>query len=90
MNKQWKSERSRIEHADDAKITFTIALHGQRAWEMQLEDKDHQHSISHGWATDNSRDWDDTIAPVLRRLFVEGRFGFATKRAEINPKWRAA
>jgi hypothetical protein len=23
MNKQWESERSRIEHADDAKITFT-------------------------------------------------------------------
>jgi hypothetical protein len=33
MNKQWESERSRIEHAADARITFTIALHGEHAWE---------------------------------------------------------
>ena len=50
MNKQWESERSRIEHADDARITFTIALHGEHAWEMLLEDSDRYHSISHGWA----------------------------------------
>jgi hypothetical protein len=39
MNKQWESERSRIEHADDARISFTIALHGEHAWEMLLEDR---------------------------------------------------
>ena len=38
MNKQWESERSRIEHAADARITFTVALHGEHAWEMVLED----------------------------------------------------
>jgi hypothetical protein len=43
MNKQWESERSRIEHADDAKITFTIALHGTHAWEMLVEDSLPQH-----------------------------------------------
>jgi len=79
MNKQWESERSRIEHADDAKITFTIALHGTHAWEMLVEDSHRYHSINHGWATDSSHDWEDTIAPVLRPLFVKGRSGFATK-----------
>ena len=49
MNKQWETERSRIEHADDARITFTIALHGEHAWEMLLEDSHRYHSISHGW-----------------------------------------
>jgi hypothetical protein len=79
MNKQWESERSRIEHADDARITFTIALHGEHAWEMLLEDRDHCHSISHGWATENPHDWEEAIAPVLRRLFANGRLGLATK-----------
>src|SRR5262249_62319503 len=73
MNKQWESERSRVEHADDARITFTIALHGKHAWEMLLEDSHRYHGISHGWATDNSHDWEEVIAPVLRRLFVNGR-----------------
>jgi hypothetical protein len=79
MNKQWESERSRIEHADDAKITFTIALHGKHAWEMALEDSHRYHSISHGWATDNPQDWEEAIAPLLRRLFVKGHLGLATK-----------
>ena len=79
MNKQWESERSRIEHADDARITFTIALHGEHAWEMLLEDRDHYHSISHGWATENPHDWEEAIAPVLRRLFASGRLALATK-----------
>jgi hypothetical protein len=79
MNKQWESERSRIEHADDAKITFTIALHGEHAWEMRVEDSHRNHSINHGWATDRPHDWEDTIAPVLRPLFVKGRSGFATQ-----------
>jgi len=79
MNKQWETERLRIEHADDARITFTIALHGEHAWEMLLEDGGRHHSISHGWATDNPHDWDEAIAPVLRRLFVNGRSGLATK-----------
>jgi hypothetical protein len=79
MNKQWEPERSRIEHAEDAKITFTIALHGKHAWEMLLEDTNNFHGISHGWATDNPHDWEAIIAPALRRLFVDGRLGLATK-----------
>ena len=53
MNKQWEPERSRVEHANDARITLTIALHGDHAWEMLLEDSNSYHSISHGWASDN-------------------------------------
>ena len=79
MNKQWELERSRIEHADDAKITFTIALHGEHAWEILVEDSHRYHSISHGWATDGAHDWEEAIAPMLRPLFVKGRSGFATK-----------
>ena len=79
MSKQSASERWRIERADDAKITFTIALHDKRAWEMLMEDRDRCHSIGHGWATENPSDWEDTIEPVLSRLFVKGRSGFATK-----------
>ncbi|MGC1698317.1 MAG: hypothetical protein WA796_06275 [Pseudolabrys sp.] len=79
MTKQWESERSRIERADDARITFTIALHGKHAWEMLLEDRDCYNSISHGWASDNPHDWEEAIAPVLRRLFLNGRLGLATK-----------
>jgi hypothetical protein len=85
MNKQWESERSRIEHADDARITFTIALHGKHAWEMVVEDSHRYHSISHGWATDNPHVWEDAIAPLLRRLFVDGRLGFATKVPMYDP-----
>jgi hypothetical protein len=79
MNKQSESERSRIEHADDARVTFTIALHGKHAWEMLLQDSHRYHSISHGWATDNPQDWENAIGPVLRRLFVDGRLGVVTK-----------
>ena len=85
MNKQWESERSRIEHADDARITFTIALNGEHAWEMLLEDSHRYHSISHGWAIENPRDWEEAIAPVLRRLFVNGRLGLATKVPMYDP-----
>jgi len=79
MNKQWEPERSRIEHADDARITLTIALHGKQAWEMLLEDSHRYHSIGHGWATENPQDWEDAIVLLLRRLFVSGRLGVATK-----------
>jgi len=72
MNKQWEPERSRIEHANDARITLTIALHGDHAWEMLLEASKNYHSVSHGWATDNPQDWEDIIAPALRRLFLDG------------------
>ena len=34
MYKQYEEEQWRIERADGAKITFTIALHGEHAWEM--------------------------------------------------------
>jgi hypothetical protein len=71
MHKQHEGERSRIEHADDAKITLTIALHGKHAWEMLLEDSRRYHSISHGWATDDPHNWEDTIAPVLRQFFLK-------------------
>jgi len=79
MNKHWESEGWRIERADDAKLTFTIALHDKRAWKMLLEDRNRYHSISYGWATDNPSDWEDSIEPVLSRLFVKGLSGFATK-----------
>jgi hypothetical protein len=79
MNKQWEKEAWRIEQADDAMITFTIALHGKRAWEMLLEDRDRYHSIGHGWATDCPREWEEAIALALRRLFVNGRLDFAAK-----------
>ena len=79
MNKIWEKEAWRIEHEEDATITFTIALHGKRAWEILLEDRDRYHSICHGWATDSPRDWEEAIAPALRRLFVSGRLDFATK-----------
>jgi hypothetical protein len=84
MNKQWESERSRIEHADDARITLTIALHGEHAWEMVLEDRDRYHSISHGWAIENPHACEDAIA-LLRRLFVNGRLGFAAKIPACDP-----
>ena len=71
MHKQYEDEPRRIEHAGDATITFTIALHGPHAWEMVLEDSRCYHSISHGWATDDPHDWDDAIAPLLRRFFVK-------------------
>src|SRR5215470_12954912 len=73
MHKQWEEEPWRIEQADDAKMTFTIALHGKHAWEMLLEDGRRYHSVNHGWATDNQRDWEDVIAPVLRQFFAKGR-----------------
>jgi hypothetical protein len=69
MHKQYEDEPRRIEHADDATITFTIALHGPHAWEMVLEDSCRYHSISHGWATDDPHGWEDAIAPVLRQFF---------------------
>jgi len=70
MHKQYEDEPSRIEHADDATITLTIALHGPHAWEIRLEDGRRYHSISHGWATDDPDDWEETIAPVLGQFFV--------------------
>jgi hypothetical protein len=33
MNKIWEKEACRIEHEEDATITFSIALHGKHAWE---------------------------------------------------------
>ena len=72
MDKQWEPERSRIECVEDARITFTITLNGEHAWEMLLEDGHRYHSINHGWAAENPHDWEEAIAPVLRRLFVNG------------------
>jgi len=36
-----------LELADDARITFTIVLHGKHGWEMLVEDS-HRYR-SHGW-----------------------------------------
>ena len=85
MNKQWEKEAWCIEHEANARITLTIALHGKHAWEMLLEDSDRYHSIGHGWATDNPHEWEAAIAPMLRRLFVDGRLGFATKVPAYDP-----
>ena len=71
MYKQYEEEPSRIEHEDDATITFTIALHSPHVWEILLEDSRRYHSISHGWATDDPHDWEDAIAPLRRRFFVK-------------------
>jgi hypothetical protein len=71
IHKQYEEEPRRIEHEDDATIIFTIALHGPHAWEILLEDSRRYHSISHGWATDGPHDWEDAIAPLLRRFFVK-------------------
>jgi len=70
MHKRYELEQSRID-ADNATITFTIALRGPHAWVMQMEDSHRYHSISHGWATENPHDWENTILPVLRQFFVK-------------------
>ena len=85
MNKHWEKEACRIEQEANARITFTIALHGKHAWEMLLEDGDRYHSIGHGWALDNPHEWEAAIAPMLRQLFVDGRLGFATKVPVHHP-----
>ena len=84
MTKQWEPEGSRIGHAEDAKITFTIALHGDHAWEMLLEDSNSYHSIGHGWATDNPQNWEAIIAPALRRLFVDGPFAARDEGSRVR------
>src|SRR6516225_8910741 len=69
MSKRYEEEQWRIEHADNATITFTIALHDPHSWEMRMEDSRRYHSISHGWATENRHAWENTIAPVLHQFF---------------------
>ena len=85
MYKQWEEEQWRIDMADDAKITFSIALRGKHAWEMQVEDSRRYHSISHGWATDNPHDWENTIVPVLRPLFPKIPLRLATNVPIYDP-----
>lgn len=69
MCKRYEEEQCRIEQADNATITFTIALRGPHAWEMRIEDSRRYHSLSHGWATESPHAWENTIAPVLRQFF---------------------
>ena len=69
MSKRYEEEQLRIERAENAIITFTIALHGPHAWEMRMEDSNRYHSISHGWATEKPHAWENAIAPVLRQFF---------------------
>ena len=58
MHKRYEEEQWRIEHADNAIITFKIALHGPHAWEMRMEDGGRYHSISHGWAAEDPHAWE--------------------------------
>jgi hypothetical protein len=69
MSKRYEDEQWRIEQADNATITFTIALHGLHSWEMRVENSRRYHSISHGWAAEKPHAWENTIAPVLRQFF---------------------
>ena len=79
MNKHWEKEAWRIEHEADARITFTIALHGKHAWEMLLEDSDRYHSIGHGWATDNPHEWEAAIAAGASWTLHRWSFGVCDK-----------
>src|SRR5215472_10949819 len=81
MHKQYEDEPRRIEHADDATITFTIALHGPHAWEMVLEDSRRYHSTNHGWAADDLHGWEDAIEPVLRQFFIQRAAGCRAGRS---------
>jgi hypothetical protein len=81
MHKQYEEEPSRIEHADDATITFTIALHGPHAWEIRLEDSRRYHCINHGWAADDLHGWEDAIEPVLRQFFIQRTAGCRAGRS---------
>ena len=73
ISKRYEEEQWRIEHADNATITFTVALHGPHAWEMRMEDSRRYHSVSHGWATEDPHAWENTIAPVLRQFFLKSQ-----------------
>jgi hypothetical protein len=84
MCKRYEEEQWRIEHADNATITFTIALHGPHAWEMRMEDSRRYRGISHGWATENPHAWENTIAPVLRKFFDKTRPAFRYKQYQFD------
>ena len=64
-----------LELADDARITFTIALHGKHAWEMLVEDSHRYHSISHGWEPLTIR----TTGKMPSRPLAKGERGRAFK-----------
>src|SRR5215469_18184041 len=65
MHKRYEEEQRRIEHADNAIITFTIALHGPHAWEMRTGRwsplSRHEPRVGHR----GSAPWENTIAPML-------------------------
>jgi hypothetical protein len=64
-----------LELADDARITFTIALHGKHAWELLVEDSHRYHSISHGWGPLTIR----TTGKMPSRPLAKGERGRAFK-----------
>ena len=64
-----------LELADDARLTFTIALHGKHAWEMLVEDSHRYHSISHGWGPLTIR----TTGKMPSRPLAKGERGRAFK-----------
>jgi hypothetical protein len=71
-----------LELADDARLTFTIALHGKHAWEMLVEDSHRYHSISHGWGPLTIR----TTGKMPSRPLAKGERGRAFKG---NLPWNA-
>ena len=64
-----------LELADDARLTFTSALHGKHAWEMLVEDSHRYHSISHGWGPLTIR----TTGKMPSRPLAKGERGRAFK-----------
>jgi hypothetical protein len=64
-----------LELADDARLTFTIALHGKHAWERLVEDSHRYHSISHGWGPLTIR----TTGKMPSRPLAKGERGRAFK-----------
>src|SRR5262245_49068357 len=82
MSKRYEEEQWRIEHADNATVTFTIALHGPHAWEMRMEDSRRYHGISHGWATEKSASlgrYHRACAPSVFRHLTPGSDSNDTK-----------
>ena len=70
MHKRYEEEQWRIEHADNAIITFKIALHGPHAWEMRMEDGRRHHGHQLGRATEVQTLEKIPSRSVLRQFFV--------------------
>jgi hypothetical protein len=87
MHKRYEEEQWRIEHAYNATITFTIALHGPHAWEMRMEDSPRYHGSSHGWATEDphlGKYHRARAASVFRQELMPGRDTSDTKSTILD------